>query len=124
MMQTMRNSAKIIFFIVLVPFLGFMAYGGLVSIISGRRMARGQGAPPGVIGVVNGRDISALKFEEEYRRRLQGLSKDDHEPTDDEMEQARNEIWNIRAPMMLIEQEAMNHGVLVSDREVAHYMRC
>ncbi|OGC94870.1 MAG: hypothetical protein A2W25_14195 [candidate division Zixibacteria bacterium RBG_16_53_22] len=123
MMQTMRNSAKIIFFIVLVTFLGFMAYGGLVSIISGRRMARGQGAPPGVIGVVNGRDISALKFEEEYRRRLQGLSKDDHEPTDDEMEQARNEIWNNMTTMTLIEQEAMNHGVLVSDREVADYMR-
>jgi len=123
MMQTMRNSAKIIFFIVLVTFLGFMAYGGLVSIISGRRMARGQGAPPGVIGTVNGQVVSYVKFDEEYRRRLQGLSKDDHEPTDAEMEQARTEIWNNLTTMTLIEQEAGKHGVLVSDREVADYMR-
>ncbi len=122
MMQTMRNSAKIIFFIVLVTFLGFMAYGGLVSIISGRQMARG-GAPQGVIGVVNGNDISAFKFEEEYRRRLQNLSTEEHEPTDAEMEQARTEIWNNMTTMTLIEQEARKHGILVSDPEVADYMR-
>jgi parvulin-like peptidyl-prolyl isomerase len=123
MMQTMRNSAKIIFFIVLVTFLGFMAYGGLVSIISGRQTSRGQGAPAGVIGVVNGEDLSMARFEEEYRNRLQTLSTDDHEPTDAEMEQARTEIWNNLTTMALIEQEAAKHGILVSDKEVADYMR-
>jgi len=123
MMQTMRNSAKIIFFIVLVTFLGFMAYGGLVSIMSGKRAARGQGAPPGVIGVVNGEDVSSMRFEEEYRRRMQSLSKDDHEPTDAELEQARNEIWNNMTTLALIEQMARKHGIMVTDAEVADYMR-
>jgi parvulin-like peptidyl-prolyl isomerase len=121
----MRNSAKIIFFIVLVTFLGFMAYGGVVSIISGRTAARGggQSAPPGVIGIVNGQDISTFLFEEQYRAKLANLSTDEHEPTEIEMEQARTEVWNNITTLALVEQEAQKHTITVNDQEVADYMR-
>ena len=122
MMQTMRNSAKIIFFIVLVTFVGFMAYGGVVSLLSGKSRM-GGGAPPGVIGKVNDMQISQLVFEETYRQRLRNLSTDEHEPTDAEMEQARNDIWNTLTTMTLLEQEAHNHGIAITDREIADYMR-
>ncbi len=129
MMQTMRNSAKIIFFIVLVTFVGFMAYGGVVSLLSGKNRAQGGAAPPGVIGIVNGEQLSHNTFDESYRRRMQALTKEDSltkeiiEPTDAELEQARNDIWNSMTTLALLEQEAKKHGIAVTDPEVADYMR-
>jgi peptidyl-prolyl cis-trans isomerase D len=123
MMQTMRNSAKIIFFIVLVTFVGFMAYGGVVSLLSNKNRANSGGPEAGVVGIVNGEKLSSSAFDESYRNRMQGLTKDDHEPTDQELEQARNDIWNNMTTMTLFNQEAAKHGILVTDAEVADYMR-
>jgi parvulin-like peptidyl-prolyl isomerase len=39
------------------------------------------------------------------------------------MEQARTQIWNNLTNIMLIQQEAGKHKILVTDREVADYMR-
>jgi|WetSurMetagenome_2_1015567.scaffolds.fasta_scaffold09720_3 parvulin-like peptidyl-prolyl isomerase len=122
MMQTMRNSAKIIFFIVLVTFLGFMAWGGVATIFANKSKNH-QAAPPGVIGVVDGIHLSNQMFDSSYRQRIQSLSKDDHEPTDTEMEKARTDIWNNMVSLALIEAEAQRHNIVVSDQEVAEYMR-
>jgi peptidyl-prolyl cis-trans isomerase D len=122
MMQTMRNSAKIIFFIVLVTFLGFMAWGGVATIFANKSRNQ-KGAPPGVIGVVDGIQLSNQTFDTSYRQRIQSLSKDDHEPTDAEMEKARGDIWNNMVSLALIEAEAKRHNIVVSDQEVAEYMR-
>jgi peptidyl-prolyl cis-trans isomerase D len=124
MMQTMRSSAKIIFFIILVAFVGFMVVSGVVTSLGGKRRAQGSNpAPPGVVGRVNGEDLSHNTFDEMYRQRLQSLSKDDHEPTEAEMDQARNDIWNNMTTIALMEQEARKHGISVTDRDVALYMR-
>jgi hypothetical protein len=45
----MRNSAKIVFFLVLVAFAGFMVLQGLISIFSDPTQG-GRVAPQGVIG--------------------------------------------------------------------------
>jgi parvulin-like peptidyl-prolyl isomerase len=123
MMQTMRKLTKVIFLIVLVTFVGFMAYGGVVSLLSSKNSAARGGAPPGVIGIVNGTQLSSMTFEEMFRKKMQALSTDEHEPTDAEMEQARNDIWNNLTTVTLIEQEAAKHGIVVTDAEVADYMR-
>ena len=83
MMQTMRNSAKIVFIIVLVSFVGFMVYGGLVSLLSPQG-GRGMSAPPGVIGKVNGHDISVEAFENKYRTAIRTVMEEDREPTQHE----------------------------------------
>jgi peptidyl-prolyl cis-trans isomerase D len=129
MMQTMRRLTKVIFLIVLVAFVGFMAYGGVISILSGKSKTQGASAPPGVIGIVNGEHLSQYVFDESYRKRVQAMTKTDSltnevmEPTDQEMEQARNDVWNSMTTMTLLDQEARKHGILVTDAEVADYMR-
>jgi parvulin-like peptidyl-prolyl isomerase len=123
MMQTMRKLTKVIFLIVLVTFVGFMVYGGVASLLSGKGRASGGSAPPGVIGIVNGTQLASMSFEDMYRKRMQVLSKDDHEPTDAEMEQARNDIWNSLTTITVLQQEAAKHGIVVTDAEVADYMR-
>ena len=93
MMQTMRNSAKIVFFFVLIAFAGFMILQGLTSIFADPTQG-GKAAPPGVIGIVDGVDIPITVFESAYRPRLRTLLQENEEPTEEQMEQIRNEIWN------------------------------
>ncbi len=122
MMQTMRNSAKIVFFFVLVAFAGFMIFQGLTSIFTDPTQG-GRAAPPGVIGTVEGIDIPTAVFESAYRPRLRALLQENEEPTDEQMEQIRNEIWNSLITMTTMEIQARRHGIDISTAEVAEYMR-
>ena len=122
MMQTMRSSAKIVFFFVLIAFAGFMILQGLTSIFTDPTQG-GKAAPPGVIGIVDGVDIPITIFENTYRPRLRTLLQEDEEPTEEQMEQIRNEIWNNLTTMTILEIQAQRHGIEISTAEVAEYMR-
>lgn len=122
MMQTMRNSAKIVFFFVLIAFAGFMILQGLTSIFADPTRG-GKTAPPGVIGVVDGVDIPITVFENAYRPRLRTLLQENEEPTEEQMEQVREEIWNNLTTMTILELQAQRHGIEISTAEVAEYMR-
>ncbi len=121
MMQTMRNSAKVIFIVVLVAFVGFMVYGGLMSVFASKN--RGAGAPPGVVGTINGENIPYTKFSNALSARTQALYKDGQEPSEDDLQRVSNEVWNSITTITLIEQEAAKHGIAVTDAEVAQFMR-
>lgn len=123
MMQAMRKSSKIIFLIVLVSFAGFMVLGYGLSIFGRGNQGKQRGVEEGVIGKVNGVAVSSYAFDDAYRKKMETLSKDDHEPTDQEMEQAKNDIWNSMTTLSVIEQEASKHGIVISDADVANYMR-
>jgi len=86
MMQSMRNSAKIVFFLVLVAFAGFMIFQGLMSFFMDPTRG-GKVAPQGVIGIINGAKITVTEFENIYRPKAQALFQkdDDSEPTDEEL---------------------------------------
>ena len=118
----MRNSAKIIFIIVLVAFVGFMVWGGVVTILSSKNTGAG-GAPPGVVGIINGKQIPYEQFYEIYSVKSQSLYKDDKEPTDEDFQRVSDEVWNSLTTYVLIEQEAGAHGIAVTDKEVSQYMR-
>jgi parvulin-like peptidyl-prolyl isomerase len=122
MMQTMRSSAKIVFFLVLVAFAGFMILQGLLSIFSDPTQG-GKMAPQGVIGIVNGVEIRTDTFESLYRPKAQALYQEDEEPTDQELEQARNEVWSQLTTLASLSLEAEKHGITVTDAEVAEYMK-
>ena len=122
MMQTMRNSAKIVFFLVLVAFAGFMILQGLLSIFSDPTRG-GRAAPQGVIGIVNGQDISVAAFENLYRPKAQALYQKEDEPTDEELSRIRDEVWNQLTTITNLRIEAAKHGIAVTDAEVAEYMK-
>lgn len=124
MMQSMRNSAKIIFFIVLVAFAGFMILQGLMSLFIDPTQG-GKIAPQGVIGIINGAEITVTEFENNYRPKAQALfqNDDDGEPTDEELSRIRDEVWSQITTITNLRLEATRHGIIVSDAEVAEYMR-
>ncbi len=122
MMQTMRSSAKIVFFLVLVAFAGFMVLQGLTSIFSDPTRG-GRAAPPGVIGSVDDVDISIVAFENAYRPRLRALLDKEEEPSEEEMAKIRDEVWNNLVSLTTLELAAQRHGIAITDAEVAEYMR-
>ncbi len=122
MMQTMRNSAKLVFFLVLVAFAGFMILQGLISIFSDPTQGRG-GPPQGVIGIVNGHEITVREFENLYRPRAQALFQEEEEPSEEELARIRDEIWNQLTTITNLYIEASRHGIEITDAEVAEYMK-
>jgi parvulin-like peptidyl-prolyl isomerase len=118
----MRNSAKIVFFLVLVAFAGFMVLQGLISIFSDPTQG-GRVAPQGVIGIVNGEEIPIAAFENLYRPEAQALFQEEDEPTEDELQRIRDEVWNRLTTLTNLRIEAARHGVFVTDAEVAEYMK-
>ncbi len=122
MMQSMRNSAKIVFFLVLVAFAGFMVLQGLMSLFIDPTQG-GKIAPQGVIGIINGAEISVTEFENNYRPKAQELFQKEDEPTDEELARVRDEVWNQVTTITNLRLEAVKHGILVTDAEVAEYMR-
>jgi peptidyl-prolyl cis-trans isomerase D len=122
MMQTMRNSAKIVFFIVLIAFAGFMILQGLTSIFSDPT-AGGRVAPPGVIGEIDGIKIPLTYFENAYRSETRALLEETEEPSDEELQRIRDQIWNNLTTVTILELEAGRRGITVSDAEVVEYMR-
>jgi parvulin-like peptidyl-prolyl isomerase len=122
MMQTMRSSAKIVFFLVLVAFAGFMILQGLTSIFSDPSRG-GKAAPPGVIGSVDDIDIPLTAFENAYRPRLRELLNEEEEPSEERIAQVRDEVWSNLVGMTTLQLGARRHGISVTDAEVAEYMR-
>jgi len=122
MMQTMRNSAKIVFFLVLVAFAGFMILQGLTSIFSDPTGA-GKTAPPGVIGEIDGTPIPLTYFENAYRPRFRDLLQENEDPSEEQLQQIRDEIWNNLTTVTLLENEAARRGVSVTNAEIVEYMK-
>lgn len=122
MLQTMRNSAKLVFFLVLLAFAGFMILQGLISIFSDP--TRGQEGPPqGIIGIVNGHEITVRAFENLYRPRAQALFQEEEEPSEEELAGIRDEIWNQLTTITALNIEASKHDIEIADAEVAEYMK-
>ncbi|UCE65490.1 MAG: peptidylprolyl isomerase [Candidatus Zixiibacteriota bacterium] len=122
MMQTMRSSAKIVFLLVLVAFAGFMILQGLLSIFSDPNQGRGIPSQ-GVIGIVNGHEITVRAFENLYRPRAQALFQEEEEPSEEELAKIRDEIWSQLTTVTNLNIEASRHGIEITDAEVAEYMR-
>lgn len=122
MMQTMRNSAKIVFFIVLVAFAGFMILQGLTSIFLDQTAGQ-KIAPPGVVGEIDGRPIPLAYFENAYRPRFRDLLQENEDPSDEQLQRIRDEIWNNLTTVTLLELEAERRGINVTNAEIVEYMK-
>lgn len=122
MMQSMRNSAKTVFFLVLLAFAGFMILQGLTSLFS-KPSGNNKVAPPGVIGEVDGVTIPLTYFENAYRPRVRQLLQENEEPPEEELQKIRDEIWNNLTTVTLLENEASRLGIVITNAEIVEYMK-
>ena len=119
MLQTMRSSAKIVMWVLLISFVG----GFLLFQTSGL-MGSAPVTSTTAVASVNGRDILYT----DWQRRAQQLVQQTQQQsartlTQDETRRLENQAFDDMISELLLEQEYKKRGILVSDAELRDYAR-
>lgn len=120
MLQTMRSSAKFVFWILAIAFIG-----GFLLVESSGLLGRAPVTPTTAVAKVNGTDI----LYSEWQRRAQQLMQQAQEQsggrslTQDEIQRIDNQAFDDMVSEILLAQEYRKRGIVVSDDELRDYAR-
>lgn len=119
MLQTMRSSAKIVMWILLVSFVG-----GFLLVESSGLLGRTPVTPTTAVATVNGTDILYT----DWQRRSQDLIQQQQQQagralTQDEIGRLENQAFDNMVSDILLTQEYSKRGIVVSDDELRDYAR-
>ena len=119
MLQVMRSSAKFVFWILAVAFIG----GFLLAESSGL-LNRGAVTPTTAVATVNGTDILYT----DWLRRSQQLTQQQQQQTgraltQDEITRVENQAFDEMVNEILLQQEYRRRGITISDAELRDYAR-
>ena len=119
MLQTMRSSAKIVMWILLVSFVG-----GFLLVESSGLLGRTPVTPTTAVATVNGTDILYT----DWQRRSQDLIQQQQQQagralTQDEIGRLEGQAFDNMVSEILLEQEYRKRGIVVSDDELRDYAR-
>ena len=119
MLQVMRSSAKFVFWILAVAFIG----GFLLAESSGL-LNRGAVTPTTAVATVNGTDILYT----DWLRRSQQLTQQQQQQTgraltQDEITRIENQAFDEMVNEILLQQEYRRRGITISDAELRDYAR-
>ena len=119
MLQTMRSSAKIVMWILLVSFVG-----GFLLVESSGLLGRTPVTPTTAVATVNGTDILYT----DWQRRSQELVQQQQQQsgrslTQDEITRIDNQSFDTMVAEILLQQEYRKRGIVVSDEELRDYAR-
>ena len=105
MLKQMRSNTKWIMIIVVIGFVAMIVFDWGMDITSQRR-----GVDAGIIGSINGVDISYTDYDQLIRNQTQALSPGQRQ-TLDQLRQLHSEVWEYIVTQTLIEQEIANRGL-------------
>ncbi len=115
LMNKMRDKMRIILIILVIAFVGMIVFQWGMNL---RRSGMG-GAPTGVIGSINGIDISYEYFFQQIQREyLEIRETTGSEPDEMRMRQARDDVWERIVSQTLIDHEIQKNNLYVSDDEI------
>ena len=119
MLQTMRSSAKIVMWILLVSFVG-----GFLLVESSGLLGRTPVTPTTAVASVNGTDILYT----DWQRRSQDLIQQQQQQagrslTQDEIRRLEDQAFDNMVSDILLEQEYKKRGIVVSTDELRDYAR-
>lgn len=119
MLQTMRSSAKFVFWI-----LAFAFIGGFLLVESSGLLNRGAVTPTTAVATVNGTDILYT----DWLRRSQQLTQQQQQQSgrslsQDEITQIENQAFDEMVTEILLRQEYRRRAINVSDAELRDYAR-
>ena len=120
MLQTMRSSAKFVFWILAIAFIG-----GFLLVETSGLLGRTAVTPTTAVASVNGADI----LYSEWQRRAQQLVQQAQQGqsgrslTQDEITRIDNQAFDDMVAEILLQQEYARRGITVSDDELRDYAR-
>lgn len=118
-MRSLRENTKWIMLILTVAFVGWLVFDWVQS---GQR-GGGQGANP-VVGTVDGQEIRYSEWNRHLQQYLQQVRQGaTGTPTDERMNEAREEAWNQLVTEILIQQELDRLGIEVTETEIRQAFR-
>jgi peptidyl-prolyl cis-trans isomerase D len=118
-LQAMRSSAKFVFWILAVAFIG-----GFLLVESSGLLNLGSVTPTTAVATVNGTDILYT----DWLRRSQQLSQQEQQQsgrslTQDETTRIENQAFDEMVTEILLQQEYRRRGITISDTELRDYAR-
>ncbi|MCP4583314.1 MAG: hypothetical protein GY839_17035 [candidate division Zixibacteria bacterium] len=117
MMKKIRESAKPIFIIVIIAFVGTIIFAWGMDITSK------SNRPPNAIGRINDQDISITVFSRTYESKYQELLQTNTDPNEEDLERLRDETWNTIVGQTLIAQQIREKGIQITNEELAEYVK-
>ncbi|MCF7797507.1 MAG: SurA N-terminal domain-containing protein [Lentisphaeria bacterium] len=119
-MNQMRANMKLVLGFLVVVFVATMSIGGLVGgaditdLISGKK--------PNAFTVVNGEEISYEQYMRAVDRERESYrERSGQEPTDQQMNQLRDQVWDALVTQVLIRQQVENLGLTATQEEITYY---
>jgi len=110
MMRTMRQIAPVVFWVVAITFIGWLAYGQVTEILGGGR---------DVVLKVNGTEVHARQYDaavqsayEQYRRQSGGML------TREDQQDVQNQVVDELVQALLLERQYRKLGITATDQEV------
>lgn len=118
MMKAMRQMTKSIMWIVLAAFIGTIVFAW------GMQMSGQQAKKPGIVGIINGREIQLALFQRAFQSNIERVRKDyPQEMPDDLTKRIRDNTWENFIFETLLGEEIEKRGIELTNQEVYEYLR-
>ncbi|MDZ7292783.1 MAG: peptidylprolyl isomerase [candidate division KSB1 bacterium] len=117
-MTKMRENTHIILLILLIAFLALIVveWGSESTIFRPK-------AQSGVIATINGQDIHYEQFYRNFEQQIEQFKQSNgQEPTENQLDYLRNQVWESMVREVLVTQEIEKRGIRATNREILHYI--
>ncbi len=119
MLQTMRSSAKFVFWILAVAFIG-----GFLLVETSGLLGSSPVTPTTSVATVNGTDILYTDWQRRTQQQVQQAQQQSGRTlTQDETRRIENQAFDEMVAEILLSQEYKKRGIIVSDAEIVDYAR-
>jgi len=121
LMTKLREKLTVVFGVFAALFIIYIVLDWGMD-ISGRKSAKLQRGE--IIGVVDGENITYQQFNEQVERSVQ-LFKEQYktDPDENQMNQIREEVWNMMVSEILMKKELERMGLNVTDQEINDWVK-
>ncbi|MFN8177336.1 MAG: peptidylprolyl isomerase [bacterium] len=117
-MAALRERTKIVLFAVLVLFVGFIFFQW------GMQESRNKGPHAGLVGSVNGREITADAYRKTRQQVVQSYaSRAGHDPEAEDTDAIEQQTWLALVREMLLQEQVEKYGITISDAELLELLR-
>jgi parvulin-like peptidyl-prolyl isomerase len=113
-MKNMREYTKVVLVILVFAFVGTIIFDWGMDVT-------GLKTRQGVIGEVNGSEISAKQFDDAFARELQAYrDRTGQDINENQVEFVRNQVWESMIQGLLVQQAIKERGIYASDEEIVY----